>query len=158
MGVRSSGFGHAGTLFLPPRAQGWASVNRQREWEPRRSRSRSSSPSPVFVHVCGCPEPRGRGLEVVLVSMGRELFGALNDLSTLFPEQCANIHSPVIFKMPWEEGPISRGERASASPCRRRGSSLGYRDCSESPGPRLGRLPASWSTRVGAQFPQHTPS
>lgn len=94
MGVRSSGFGHAGTLFLPPRAQGWASVNRQREWEPRRSRSRSSSPSPVFVHVCGCPEPRGRGLEVVLVSMGRELFGALNDLSTLFPEQCANIHSP----------------------------------------------------------------
>lgn len=26
--------------------------------------------------------------------MGRELFVALNDLSTLFPEQCANIHSP----------------------------------------------------------------
>ena len=69
-------------------------VNRQREREPRRSRSRPSSPSPVFVHVCGCPEPRGRGLEVVLVSMGRELFVALNDLSTLFPEQCANIHSP----------------------------------------------------------------
>ena len=51
----------------------------------------------TFSCVCLCvwyPEPRGRALEVVLVSMGRELSVALNDLSTLFPEQCSNIHSP----------------------------------------------------------------
>lgn len=41
-----------------------------------------------------CLEPHRRAPEVVLVSMGRELFVVLNNLSTLFPEQCANIHSP----------------------------------------------------------------
>lgn len=29
MGVQNSRLGHAGTLFLPHRAQGWASVNRE---------------------------------------------------------------------------------------------------------------------------------